>query len=146
MSHIVPRLAVGAAALLTIGVIPPTSASADPEVPSGPYDVAANADDGSHRTGSWNFTPCGPSCTAANGADAGAPHNWQFRLSNGRWTFNGPDQTDCLGGRQMDRTINASFDAATLAGDWSGTQMNACGPFPAGTPLGPWHFQLTKAG
>lgn len=137
--------AIGAAAtaLLATGLTGPTLAFADTPVPSGPYHYAGHAADGSDATGTWVFTPCGPTCTAGNSEDGGQLRNWEFHLSDGRWTFVGKDTTDCPVGGPWTRDINASFDAVSLAGDWQAV-TGPCGPFPAGNVQGPWTFELTQ--
>jgi hypothetical protein len=151
MHQIIRRGAISVAttALLVTGVIgmSPTPASADTEVPSGPYGYVGQSVDGSSTVrGTWVFTPCGPACTVADSADTPARH-WEFHFDNGRWAFAGSDSIACpAGGAPMERNMNASFDAVTLAGELHGVQTTACGPFPAGSPMPAWTFQLTKGG
>jgi len=146
-------VAAAALALTGLSALSPSLASAEPEVPSGPYNYVGHSVDGSSNvTGTWVFTPCGPTCTAANGEDGGKPTNWQFQLNDGRWTFVGTDSIPCPGsfpgtpdvGAALSRSINASFDAATLAGQWQGVQTTACGPFAAGDPIPAWNFELNR--
>ncbi|MEO6793013.1 MAG: hypothetical protein ABI253_08285 [Mycobacterium sp.] len=142
------RLAVGAVCGLLVGVgaslLPQPTAHADPEVPSGPY--AFTAEHGtSQRTATWTFTPCGATCTTLNGERW--LQNADFHLNGSRWEYSGRSSMDCpVDHSPLPVSRSASFDAATLAGEWTTITLEPCGRGPAGGVVGQWSFQLTKAG
>lgn len=145
-----PAAGVVGGALLgaIVGMMSPTTspvAYADSEAPSGPYQVMIDGGDDEIHAVMWNFSPCGADCSIANGA---AAHDWKFHLSDERWTFNGRSYVEC---RDFDGTVsrppvavNASFDAATLVGQYQLTYLEPCGPLKL--PLNPdFTFTMTKA-
>jgi hypothetical protein len=140
------RLAVGAvgAVLLgtVVGVVSPTAAYADQELPSGAYQETDSA-----GTFTWNFTPCGPDCTRADSPDDKTVRNIEFHLADGRWTGTGSMPLTCPDdGSPISATINYRFDAATLAGDYDTMRLtNNCSSRPGGPAPGK-PFQLTKLG
>lgn len=150
MNGAIRRLTVGAVCAVLIGagaaplLQPP--AHADPEVPSGPYAFTAKAQNSpAQRTATWTFTPCGPTCTTVNGE--GWLQNAEFHLSNGRWAYRTQGSMDCpVDHTPLPVSKVVSFDAATLAGDWTTTTLQPCGRGPAGGIVGQWNFQLTRTG
>lgn len=136
--------AVGAACglLFALAVIP--VALADPGMPSGQYTFTAQHGP-SQRTATWTFTPCGAGCTSVNGERW--LQNGQFHLNSGRWEYSGNGTMDCpVDHTPLPVSKTASFDAVTLAGQWTTTTLQACGRGPAGGVVGQWDFQLTKIG
>lgn len=134
-------LAIGAA-LLATGFAP--AAQAEPAVPSGQYAFSAQHGP-AQRTATWTFTPCGPTCTSLDGERW--LQNGQFHLNGGRWEYSGQGTMECpVDHTPMPTSKTVSFDAATLAGTWTTTTLQACGRGPAGGVVGQWDFQLTKTG
>lgn len=142
------RLTTGAVCAIVLGVgsslLPQPLAGADPEVPSGPYAFTAQRGP-SQRTATWTFTPCGATCTTVDG------ERWlqgaEFHLVGSRWEYSGGGSMDCpVDHRPLPVSRTASFDATTLAGEWTTTTLEHCGRGPAGGVVGQWSFQLTKAG
>lgn len=138
------RLLVGAAgaALVALGTAP--AAQADAEVPSGPYTFTAEHGP-SQRTSTWTFTPCGPTCVTVDGERW--LQNAEFHLNGDRWEYSGRGSMDCpVDHTPLPVSKTASFDAATLTGQWTTATLEQCGRGPAGGVVGQWDFRLTKAG
>ena len=138
------KLAVGAAGAVLIVVGATPSAQADPDVPSGRYSFTAQHGP-SQRTATWTFTPCGPHCTTVDGERW--LQNADFHLNGDRWEYTGQGSMDCpVDHTPLPVSKTVSFDAATLAGQWTTATLQACGRGPAGGVVGQWDFQLTKTG
>lgn len=142
------KLAAGAVCGALIGVgaalLSQPTVHADPEVPSGPYTFTAEHGP-SQRTATWTFTPCGTTCTTLNGERW--LQNADFHLAGGRWEYSGRGSMDCpVDHSPLPVSKSASFDAVTLAGEWTTTTLEPCGRGPAGGVVGQWGFQLTKTG
>lgn len=138
------KLAVGTAcaALLAIGATP--TAQADAVVPSGRYAFSAQHGP-SQRAATWTFTPCGPTCTTVD-AERWL-QNADFHLNGGRWEYTGQGSMDCpVDHSALPVSKTVSFDAVTLAGQWTTATLQPCGRGPAGGVVGQWEFQLTKTG
>jgi hypothetical protein len=134
------RIAAGAA-LLAAFIASAVPAGADPEVPSGRYNVLYA---GSTKPTAWLFAPCGSDCTRATSQDGGTfVISWEFHLANGRWTHSGTAQAPCPNGASAPVNVNYSFDAVTLAGEGQSTATDACSGEPGKTFTRP--FQLSKA-
>ena len=138
------KLAVGAACVTLLALGTPAAAQADSEVPSGPYGFSAQ-NGPSQRTATWTFTPCGPACTSVDGERW--LQNAEFHLNGGRWEYSGGGSMDCpVNHTPLPVSKTVSFDAVTLAGQWTTATLEQCGRGPAGGVVGQWEFQLTKAG
>ncbi|MDD7814669.1 hypothetical protein PP713_19055 [Mycobacterium sp. CSUR Q5927] len=138
------KLAAGAACgvLVAIGATP--AAHAEPEVPSGQYAFSAQHGP-SQRSATWTFTPCGPTCTTVDGERW--LQNADFHLNGGRWEYSGRGSMDCpVDHTPLPVSKTVSFDAVTLAGQWTTATLEQCGRGPAGGVVGQWDFQLTKTG
>jgi hypothetical protein len=133
---------IGAVATMTS----PVAANAAPETPSGAYQSAEHfPGEADVRSGTWHFSPCGPTCTVltnADGAGSNYYHNWKFTLNNGSWTYSGQQQSPCFQGGTAPIAIEASFDANTLAGQQQQTYLGDCGTGPL--PSSNTTFELTK--
>lgn len=130
-----------AAALFAFGLGIPATASAEPVVPAGTY-LLRYADG---ETATWNFTPCGPDCTVANAEDGAFVVDWRFQLTDGRWTYSGPNELACPAGGTAPIAMVFGFDAATLAGQGQATlATDTCG-HPVGKTM-VRQFQLTRTG
>ena len=135
---------VGAACVALFALGAPPAAQAAPEVPSGPYAFTAQHGP-SQRAATWTFTPCGASCTTVD-AERWL-QNAEFHLNGGRWEYNGRGSMDCpVDHTPLPVSKTVSFDAVTLAGQWTTATLEPCGRGPAGGVVGQWDFQLTKAG
>ena len=137
---------IGAVASMTS----PIAANAAPEPPSGAYQYTDQIPGEPDSSATWHFNPCGPDCTVltnAEGTGSGLFVNWKFQLSNGRWTYSGQQQEDCsiFGNGMIPIAIKASFDAATLTGQWQRTELTQCGKV-AVPPEDPRPFELSKLG
>lgn len=138
------KRAGAAAGALLFALGAPPAAQADPEVPSGPYAFTAQHGP-SQRAATWTFTPCGPDCTSVDGERW--LQNAQFHLNGGRWEYTGGGSMDCpVDHTPLPVTKTVSFDAVTLAGQWTTATAAQCGRGPAGGVVGQWDFQLTKNG
>ncbi|MDT5014440.1 MAG: hypothetical protein QOD39_600 [Mycobacterium sp.] len=132
---------IGAVATMTS----PITANAAPETPSGAYQSTEHFPGEADRSGTWHFSPCGPTCTVltnADGAGSAYYHNWKFTLNNGSWTYSGQQQSPCFQGGTAPIAIEASFDANTLAGQQQKTYLGDCGTGPL--PSSNTTFELTK--
>jgi hypothetical protein len=134
------KAATIACALVVLGGLSPAVASAEPDVPSGGYDIRYS--DG--QSIAWQFTPCGPDCTVASSPGSSLVSNWRFQLTAGTWTYSGPHQIPCRDGSGgLPVVLTYTFDAATLAGDSTATTTaDGCGK-PAGAS-NVQQFQLVK--
>lgn len=134
--------ALSACAVLIGSTVAP--AHADPEVPSGRYTFTAKARSGpAQRAATWTFTPCGAACTTVNGEQW--LQNADFHLVGSRWEYSTRGTMDCpVDHTPLPVSKVASFDAATLAGEWTTTTLEPCGRGPAGGVVGQWDFQLAK--
>lgn len=131
------------AALLgaAVGVMAVPAANAATDVPSGAYQET-------DETGSytWNFAPCGTTCTMANSPDDDSVVNLEFHLKDGRWSATNPYQIHCSHGESVAGTITYNFDATSLGGEYFlKSTAEGCGK-PAGSQGESNAFQLTKAG
>ncbi|WP_131813109.1 hypothetical protein [Mycolicibacter heraklionensis] len=144
MIGITGKRAVGAVCGLLFALGAPPVAQAAPEVPSGPYSFTAQHGP-SQRTATWTFTPCGATCTTVN-AERWL-QNAEFHLNGSRWEYSGRGSMDCpVDHTPLPVSKTVSFDAVTLAGQWTTATLEPCGRGPAGGVVGQWDFQLTKAG
>ena len=136
------RAATCLLAVAALGVLPPAVATAEPDVPSGSYDIRYA--DG--QSIGWQFTPCGPACTEVSSPGSSFVSNWRFQLTDGRWTYSGPQAIPCPGGSgALPVVMVYSFDAVSLAGDGVATSTgDGCGR-SAGQALSR-PFQLVKTG
>lgn len=117
--------------------VPPASAA--PGVPDGTYRI----DYADGEIGTWIFTPCGPDCTIANAPERPFVTNWQFRLTDGRWAFSGPNELACPSGGIAPVAVVYGFDPVTLAGQGQVTlAIDACGAAAGKTMVRP--FQLAR--
>ncbi|SOX56453.1 hypothetical protein MAAFP003_5156, partial [Mycobacterium ahvazicum] len=141
----VPVVKIAASgALLAAFIASAAPAHADPDVPSGRYNVLY-PDNG--KSTAWLFAPCGSDCTRATSQDGGTfVISWEFHLANGRWTHSGTAQAPCPNGASISQapvTVDYSFDAVSLAGEARTTASDGCGAEPGKTFTRP--FQLSKA-
>ncbi|MEB3023674.1 hypothetical protein [[Mycobacterium] crassicus] len=138
------KLAAGAACgvLFVLGTAP--AAQANQEAPAGRYTFSAQHGP-SQRTATWTFTPCGPTCVSVDGERW--LQNGEFHLAGDRWEYKGQGTMDCpVTHAPLPVSKTASFDAVTLAGQWTTVTLEQCGRGPAGGVVGQWDFQLTKIG
>ena len=129
-----------AAALCALSVLSAPNATAEPAVPDGTY--AIRYADG--ETGSWVFVPCGPDCTTASAPADPFVTDWRFQLTDGRWSYSGPNQLSCSSGGTAPIAVVYGFDAVTLTGQAQATlATDNCGATPGKTMVRP--FQLTRS-
>lgn len=134
------KTALLACALAVVGCLSPAVASAEPEGPSGAYDIRYA--DG--QSIAWQFTPCGPGCTVASSPGSSLVSNWRFQLTDGTWTYNGPHQIPCPNGAgAVPVVMTYTFNGESLAGDATATTTgDGCGRSGGQALVRP--FQLVK--
>lgn len=135
------RAVLLAGVLAVVGGLAPAVAAAEPEVPSGTYDIRYA--DG--QSIAWQFTPCGTDCTAASSPGSSFVSDWRFQLVDGTWSYSGPHRIPCpVGGGAVPVVMTYTFNAESLAGDAVATTTgDGCGRSAEQALDRP--FQLVKA-
>ena len=138
--HVIKAVVGGA--LAVAGCLSPAVASAEPNVPSGTYDIRYA--DG--QSIPWQFAPCGPDCTTASSPGSSFVSNWRFQLTGDTWTYSSPHRIPCPNGEgAVPVVMTYTFNAASLAGDAVATTTgDGCGRSAEQALNRP--FQLVKTG